>query len=98
PPTSTPLPYTPLFRSSPQGAGVAGELRRAGRQTGFGQWQKPGLFGGELIAVGKVAADRDLPKAMPTAAGLGFDPFDELPHRQRPDRKSTRLNSSHVKI
>src|SRR5690606_39566385 len=86
PPISTLFPYTTLFRSTDIVFPEGGEMG-----NGFGE----------------VVADK------PTAGDVGFDFFDGLPHgtdakevlnkhdfdeHNRVDRKSTRLNSSHVKI
>src|SRR5690606_40613452 len=90
PPTATLFPYTTLFRSDllPPRAPGHGQRRARGRRA--------------RGAVGRACADRDGPAAAQRPAavlGLRAAPARQA-LRRRPgrDRKSTRLNSSHVKI
>src|SRR5690606_40079802 len=88
-PCSTLFPYTTLFRS----VGVDVVLRRTGRVVGgrllagdgAPREQRPGL--GQLAG----AAPRRRQHLVP-------EPQRAACHPRRGDRKSTRLNSSHVKI
>src|SRR5204862_6265030 len=98
PPTSTPFPYTTLFRSPP--AGAAPGAGRRGRLAGAGRC--PGRRGrggaGRAAAPAPARARRDeraqaiTDRAAHPGAAAGGRPAD------RADRKSTRLNSSHVEI
>src|SRR3712207_7981229 len=85
PPRSTLFPYTTLFRSRPAGEEViSGRARRAGPQRHVAvEVQVPAGPGGE---------HRD-PTLERTGRGGAHG---EAP--SRPDRKSTRLNSSHANI
>src|SRR5699024_12565297 len=74
PPTSTPFPYTTLFRSRPAGDGAGGGGTNRGRFPGGPRRRVGGRCPGQR-------ADG------PGASGGGGQ-----------DRKSTRLNSSHVSI
>src|SRR3712207_8028697 len=85
PPRSTLFPYTTLFRSG-QVADDAGERGRPVDQEVL-----VGAVGGAL-AVGVVLVDLDAP----AARGELGRPAGRL--GQDPDRKSTRLNSSHANI
>src|SRR5438874_7334930 len=85
PPISTLFPYTTLFRSSPPAHGVAmRERRRVGCYLRL--WRGP--------AVGPSRSGARLATAPPRRL------YDRPrgAHLQRADRKSTRLNSSHVEI
>src|SRR5690606_40762904 len=75
-------------------AGAAGALSLAELPSGAGQRRDP-----PAVAAGQGAADL-APGAAATriAAGPGLRPAAALSRRRRRDRKSTRLNSSHVKI
>src|SRR5690606_41557587 len=93
PPSSTLFPYTTLFRSPPVGAGrgVGGRAspRRAGRARGAGGALR-------LPAAGSGGARE---RAAVHAAGCRVEARARAVPRPLPrDRKSTRLNSSHVKI
>src|SRR5690606_39343684 len=93
PPTPTPFPSTTLFRSP---AGRA-PLRRLEAHAGTG---RPGASGRGVVGEGCLRP-RLLPR-LPGRGGVGV----ALPGREGwgllpawvVDRKSTRLNSSHVKI
>src|SRR5207248_850273 len=88
-PKSTLFPYTPLFRSEREIAGVLVIAPRARPQRG-----------GRL---GEARRKRFLPDRAPSRRGAsrhrlavpGFDPKPGTARRCREDRKSTRLNSSH---
>src|SRR5690606_40577056 len=93
PPTPTPLPYTTLFRSI------------LARQAHVQQHQI-GSFTGQSLAQGLTVTTAFHPKALAAEVVA-----EQLPHlgvvvhhqqsclfRHTLDRKSTRLNSSHVKI
>src|SRR3712207_7441043 len=84
PPRSTLFPYTTLFRSGRPQSGV-GCLRRAG----------DGLLVGGLRLPPARPPDPLLP-ARPRR--ISAAPQLVLPARGDPDRKSTRLNSSHANI
>src|SRR5690349_22253206 len=84
PPISTLFPYTTLFRSRGQRAlAVAGGGEGAG---GPASLRLRGQLGSDAAPAGR--AD---PRAVPADRGRGG-------RRDRGDRKSTRLNSSHVEI
>src|SRR5690606_41644384 len=89
PPRSTLFPYTTLFRSRQRGFAVLHQLYRRALESG----QDQGL-GQAPVAV--------LVAQYGGAVGDGAQLFlvrdARIPRRQRGDRKSTRLNSSHVKI
>src|SRR5207249_9923249 len=87
PPALTPFPYTTLFRSPGDGfalaVGVGSEVHRArGRHLLLQR-------GDQLLAIVEQPIGR-LPAAFDIDAEAGL--------RQVTDRKSTRLNSSHVSI
>src|SRR5690606_41837000 len=93
PPTSTPLPYTPLFRSLLQMA-----LAQTDRLRGdldqliiFNKLDR--VFKGESNRRHKV----DM-LVLARGADVGQLLLANRVHHQIVDRKSTRLNSSHVKI
>src|SRR5690606_40718640 len=83
------LPYTTLFRS--------GEPPREP-----GQGPDEGRPIGQEVLVGAGPVDRRVGVAdpeLPTGQGVDLDVHDGgVPPDRDPDRKSTRLNSSHVKI
>src|SRR3989454_2323774 len=86
PPRSTLFPYTTLFRSldGRRGGKVAAEVPR------------PHAVEGVLLAeVGEIPGGRD--EIAERAAG-GLERLPEVLHRANRDRKSTRLNSSHLVI
>src|SRR5690606_40656594 len=96
PRTPTLFPYTTLFRSP---------RLRVAACSAFGQWRLRGSL------VGRVASLSPAPRRSVYASGdrPGRNPTNPLPPdtdtgdarswgSQRRDRKSTRLNSSHVKI
>src|SRR5690606_40141491 len=86
PPRSPLFPYTTLFRSQPQ---------RAGHRLTVGQERRPADLAGRqlhVVLLDVVVAD---------VVGEPTELRDVLPEQHRVvvlDRKSTRLNSSHVKI
>src|SRR3712207_7319311 len=84
PPRSTLFPYTTLFRSVVERAGVAGGDRavRAEHRLELGQLLDGGVGAGAVVLRGDVAVGQR------NGGGL---PLEE-------DRKSTRLNSSHANI
>src|SRR5256885_6985347 len=82
PPRSTLFPYTTLFRSRPQGARRALAPRRAGGGL------RPSALSRRRSA--REAADGAARQALPEIAGARL--------REDRDRKSTRLNSSHLVI
>src|SRR6266508_6918754 len=84
PPSSTLFPYTTLFRSQPRRPGPAG---RPALLRGAGAGRQPGAAGGGPARPG-TAAERRPPD----------HPGRLAPDACVPDRKSTRLNSSHVAI
>src|SRR5204862_7328831 len=92
PPISTLFPYTTLFRSVPPGHSRHGAAA-------------DGVLAGEPVALSAHLAHclsrmrRQLRRAQPGAAGAGRYPGHPRPVVVRGlDRKSTRLNSSHVEI
>src|SRR5690625_5439621 len=104
PSSSTPFPYTTLFRSRLPGVGPAGLLPRLLELV-------LGDLGGEVPAPGQgpqhvaqLGGAVQLPAQVTTGGAmvqLGLDLLDPEPGGQRvdgQDRKSTRLNSSHVAI
>src|SRR5690606_41554130 len=88
PPTRrTPSPSTTLFRSDPTEEVVGGDAQLCARD---GRTKRP--------ATGR-QQDPAGPQEHPVTAGHGVRVAQRAAHRQhREDRKSTRLNSSHVKI
>src|SRR5690606_41670772 len=89
PPASTPFPYTTLFRSELHAAGhtviiVTHDLSVAETCDRLIE-----------ISDGRIIADRRRPAA---SAKPIVEPEPATPARAWRDRKSTRLNSSHVKI
>src|SRR5690606_42098976 len=87
PPTSTLFPYTTLFRSAAVGGGVLGDLPRR-RLERAPQNQDARAF----VAVATLGEDLERTRgAQQREPAARDDAFGE-------DRKSTRLNSSHVKI
>src|SRR5690606_41404974 len=94
PPSPTLLPYTTLFRSDVAGIdGAEGRLHRVAAREGFAAL---GRVAGDAIAgVGQVpsALDVDVVGIVQVGRTGGRGGAE-----QGQDRKSTRLNSSHVKI
>src|SRR5690554_7688322 len=84
PPRSTLFPYTTLFRS----------LKKFTKKRKFGQKRNSGHVFYILLHI-QTGKDKCLP-FLQTHYGTGFP----CPHHRyfRADRKSTRLNSSHVRI
>src|SRR5690606_42148219 len=88
PPTSTLFPYTTLFRSAPMTT-----RRFLARPSGS---SKP-VAG--LVPLGvRVPVDLDLRAVLRLLGDLPGDPLQPGRGGRPEDRKSTRLNSSHVKI
>src|SRR3546814_15935813 len=90
--TDTLIPYTTLFRAHPQELGdrqLGGEMGADQRQAAIRQTQAVGQ--GEFLQAGSALADRRLDVlAMPAGRLLRHSGL-----LGTPDRKSTRLNSSH---
>src|SRR5256885_12302308 len=84
PPRSTLFPYTTLFRSRRE---LVGDLRGVLDQEGIGVDRRGVLRHGEGVAV-----------AVEDRAALGGHRHVLALLRERADRKSTRLNSSHLVI
>src|SRR5437870_10842825 len=82
PPHSTLFPYTTLFRS-----GVIDDL------TGF--VEHPEVVADRIENVARVVGD---PKRVMAGTDCGFDTSAGMGRVTEEDRKSTRLNSSHVAI
>src|SRR5690606_41141133 len=98
PPTPTLLPYTTLFRSLRLERDVLSRGRHAGappgREPPVLQRRRRRLLRFDAARGGRAALRPLVRHAPQRPAGAHL-----LLHRQRlPDRKSTRLNSSHVKI
>src|SRR5690606_41723627 len=92
-PSSLLFPYTPLFRSRPPDPGV----QQAQVVVDLGH--RP--HGRTGVAAGRLLVDGDGRRQSLDEVDVGFVHLaQELPgvRRKRLDRKSTRLNSSHVKI
>src|SRR5690606_39384482 len=89
PPVSTPFPYTTLFRSA---AGPIGRLRYRGLVVG--PFELGAVHRVDLVGIGPELAGEFARDVL--AAELLKDLLVEL--LAVLDRKSTRLNSSHVKI
>src|SRR5207302_7169811 len=96
PPRPTPFPYTTLFRSGEP----TDEWQTAAAKVKEGMAAKQFTF----FAVGVEEANMEIlqaisPRQPVKLKGLDFRKlFEWLSRSQRSDRKSTRLNSSHVKI
>src|SRR5690606_41771386 len=89
-PRPTLLPYTTLFRSSPPGAvTVAGVTERMAAISPFRRTFVTTLVGAAVICAPLAFTD-DTDDGSELASPGALSPFE--------DRKSTRLNSSHVKI
>src|SRR3989454_8392673 len=84
PPRSTLFPYTTLFRSPLQaGRGAVADRSR------HGQSESPGLHrGGRTRSLHRSPCRARGPRLLPA----------RVPQREEEDRKSTRLNSSHLVI
>src|SRR5690606_42087528 len=97
-PLSTLFPYTPLFRSNPQI--VEPVFHQVEQADGgiFAQWpRKPAKRGGHHVFLADVLLQHAW--LAPGAAAIGRRAGDDVRLREvGTDRKSTRLNSSHVKI
>src|SRR5207249_10752122 len=90
PPSSTLFPYTTLFRSDHRDSAEAREDRSHGQHA----HPPPFVDVGELPVIAQEHhEDRD-----DVRDADGNQVLDPLRHRRRRDRKSTRLNSSHVSI
>src|SRR5690606_41783283 len=87
PPRLTLFPYTTLFRSAALAAQHEGRSRSQGQQ--------PHLEGDEVRPDDEREADEELSHDAAASAARSRSRSDATPDR---DRKSTRLNSSHVKI
>src|SRR5690606_42088498 len=85
PPRSPLFPYTTLFRSTDGGVGVGGDGTDLGDGLGVGTWFGQVLQLGDDGDSGLVDAALEVHRVHAGSNGLQ-------------DRKSTRLNSSHVKI
>src|SRR3712207_6964521 len=85
PPRSTLFPYTTLFRSRTWGCYGKAPFRQTGSEMG---WRVSVELAGADGAVG-VREVRSASASFPRPAGQ---------RRKAPDRKSTRLNSSHANI
>src|SRR5690606_41558081 len=83
PPTATLFPYTTLFRSDEEEPAAAGD-DRGGQEDGEAELGQARGDGHQLVRDRRQPLDQDDPHAPVGEPGL--------------DRKSTRLNSSHVKI
>src|SRR5690606_39897754 len=90
PPSSTLFPYTPLFRS-----GVAAQGDEVGHERGRDAVSAADLLRGHLLRAARAGAHVEhghpVRGALVHVAVAGE-------HERAADRKSTRLNSSHVKI
>src|SRR5207253_11265526 len=96
PPPSTPFPYTTLFRSCQQR--IAGLARRR-RHAGFRLCPTPALR--PMLKVERLGEALDVPRltrGFRTQAMINRDGNQPRSAFQAADRKSTRLNSSHVAI
>src|SRR2546430_11999811 len=87
PPSSTLFPYTTLFRSQPDGGHEFG--RHGATEDTLSE--SPGENATRGYVPGHV--ERRVGQQRAPALGLHV-----LPHHETPDRKSTRLNSSHSQI
>src|SRR5690606_39742982 len=90
----TPCPYTTLFRSAVRGGLVArlpgaGDVRDRGARRGGGR----GAVDAAAGEAGRPPGDR-----ADAGGARGARRGRPARHQPGPDRKSTRLNSSHVKI
>src|SRR5690606_39778657 len=88
PPRSTPFPYTTLFRSAAAGVTVAPWTPETSEQAG--------AFAVERVRY--ALEQRRLPVEVARAATASGELRPLRARRVAEDRKSTRLNSSHVKI
>src|SRR5207302_10819521 len=88
------FPYTTLFRScTAHGPPECASWRPVGQVSGPG---RKDITGSERLSGAPVREAR-LPPTADRLPGRATRPISSRP-RDRPDRKSTRLNSSHVKI
>src|SRR5256885_16464838 len=94
PPRSTLFPYTTLFRSQSLGLHVIEDDREVAAQDGIGLGRQPSLhLGPRLVGVD------DRHGSLLTLARAGHPSSGPYWHtRSARDRKSTRLNSSHLVI
>src|SRR3712207_9561199 len=94
PPRSTLFPYTTLFRSQPDLRDDEQPVGPAAHAGWIVRWRRGGRRG-RVLAAGAGERHRWL-DPLPGALLRRLRPQDEL--WPRPDRKSTRLNSSHANI
>src|SRR5690606_40055103 len=92
PPSSPPFPYTTLFRSSESGAAAAETSANAAGPTVAGASRALNLITRAVPSTGEQLPVVGLGGANTFSETAGEEDFETI------DRKSTRLNSSHVKI
>src|SRR3546814_18108726 len=89
--TDTPVPYTTLFRSRPEGTGPAAKWWRLARHCRQqGQRRASKVSWADVFPSHQTAENVDPGLGLPARAALGRQEGDG-----NIDRKSTRLNSSH---
>src|SRR5205085_12539003 len=96
PPASTLFPYTTLFRSGGPGTADGRPELSRGRGPFDGAPRAHARLGGPPRGTGLLDQSRKDDPSLPLA-GRAFRP-SALPGGVQPDRKSTRLNSSHSQI
>src|SRR5690606_41230220 len=94
PRVSSPLPYTPLFRSR---VGLLGDPPGDAQAPHRGGDDPPVVAFGQAADGGDAESRADVESLIPSP-DLRSLFYEHSPEGPIPDRKSTRLNSSHVKI
>src|SRR5690606_39300703 len=92
PPTYTPFPYTTLFRSSREGRAISGVSMGGYGALTIGL-RHPSMF----CSIGAQSGALDFARSARAKLEAGDPPQRNVAPPPQ-DRKSTRLNSSHVKI
>src|SRR5690606_41333220 len=95
PPHSPHFPYTTLFRS---GIVQPWRLSSAMEHVAMHARHGPGLLVDRARVLHQLVWLERMAEEGPAVGTLGHHPVQQPPGHQQEDRKSTRLNSSHVKI
>src|SRR5207249_6665739 len=97
PPTSTPFPYTTLFRSLLHARFAAWSATSLVRPPGSRKGA-PIMHGQSVSTVDAYTAHREWARRPPDERYASVQELYDAARARRRDRKSTRLNSSHVSI